>query len=67
MSPCSRGDHFVLVLGRTDSLKPVVVQIKGNITYNGHTFQEFVPERTSAYVNQYDEVRALLWGFQARL
>ena len=33
-----------------------VLQISGDITYNGHSFDEFVPQRTSAYVNQYDEV-----------
>lgn len=33
-----------------------VEQVSGEITYNGHTFNEFVPQRTSAYVNQYDEV-----------
>ena len=30
-------------------------QISGDITYNGQTFKDFVPERTSAYINQYDE------------
>ena len=29
-------------------------QVTGNITYCGHTFAEFYPERTSAYVSQYD-------------
>ncbi|KAK1645314.1 hypothetical protein QYE76_063119 [Lolium multiflorum] len=28
--------------------------VSGNITYCGHTFAEFYPERTSAYVSQYD-------------
>ena len=32
------------------------LQVTGEVTYNGHTFNEFVPERTAAYVNQYDEV-----------
>ncbi|MFS7980699.1 putative ABC transporter, AAA+ ATPase domain, ABC-2 type transporter [Helianthus anomalus] len=26
----------------------------GKVTYNGHEFHEFVPERTSAYISQYD-------------
>jgi ABC-type cobalamin/Fe3+-siderophores transport system ATPase subunit len=29
-------------------------QVSGNITYCGHMFSEFYPERTSAYVSQYD-------------
>jgi hypothetical protein len=29
-------------------------QVSGSITYCGHTFSEFYPERTSAYVSQYD-------------
>lgn len=36
------------------------VRVSGDITYNGHTFNEFVPERTSAYVNQLDEHMAEL-------
>ncbi|TVU38822.1 hypothetical protein EJB05_12214, partial [Eragrostis curvula] len=30
------------------------LKMSGNITYCGHTFSEFYPERTSAYVSQYD-------------
>jgi len=30
------------------------LKVTGNITYCGHTFAEFYPERTSAYVSQYD-------------
>ena len=31
-----------------------MVQVKGNITYNGRGFSEFVPVRTASYVTQYD-------------
>lgn len=31
-----------------------VMQIKGSITYNGHTFDEFIPERTASYIDQTD-------------
>ena len=31
-----------------------MVQIKGSITYNGHTFDEFIPERTASYIDQTD-------------
>jgi ABC-type sugar transport system ATPase subunit len=30
------------------------MQIKGKVTYNGHEMTEFVPERTAAYISQYD-------------
>lgn len=30
------------------------LQMSGNITYNGHSLNEFVPQRTSAYVSQLD-------------
>ncbi|DBB05992.1 hypothetical protein WJX82_004698 [Trebouxia sp. C0006] len=30
------------------------LQVKGSITYNGHTFDEFIPERTSSYIDQQD-------------
>uniref|UniRef100_A0A453R5W6 ABC transporter domain-containing protein n=1 Tax=Aegilops tauschii subsp. strangulata TaxID=200361 RepID=A0A453R5W6_AEGTS len=30
------------------------LKVSGSITYCGHTFSEFYPQRTSAYVSQYD-------------
>jgi hypothetical protein len=30
------------------------LQASGRVTYNGHGMQEFVPERTSAYISQHD-------------
>ncbi|KDP33642.1 hypothetical protein JCGZ_07213 [Jatropha curcas] len=30
------------------------LKISGNVTYNGHGMDEFVPQRTSAYISQYD-------------
>lgn len=29
-------------------------QYSGRVTYNGHEMNEFVPERTAAYISQYD-------------
>ena len=29
-------------------------QVTGEITYNGYKFSEFVPQKTSAYISQYD-------------
>ena len=29
-------------------------QVKGKVTYCGHDFKEFVPQRTSAYISQHD-------------
>ncbi|CAH1440211.1 unnamed protein product [Lactuca virosa] len=28
--------------------------VEGNVTYNGHTLKEFVPQRTSSYISQID-------------
>ncbi len=28
--------------------------MKGNVTYNGHTLNEFVPQKTSVYISQQD-------------
>ncbi|XP_025012241.2 pleiotropic drug resistance protein 1 isoform X2 [Ricinus communis] len=30
------------------------LQFSGRVTYNGHGMEEFVPQRTSAYISQYD-------------
>ncbi|KAK8595741.1 hypothetical protein V6N12_064251 [Hibiscus sabdariffa] len=38
-----REDHITIGIGR-----------KARVTYNGHGMKEFVPERTSAYISQYD-------------
>lgn len=27
-------------------------QVKGNVTYNGHTLDEFVPQKTTVYISQ---------------
>lgn len=29
-------------------------QVKGEVSYNGFGLKEFVPEKTSAYISQYD-------------
>ncbi|KAJ4755462.1 Drug resistance transporter-like ABC domain protein [Rhynchospora pubera] len=31
------------------------LKVSGTVTYNGHGFNEFVPQRTAAYISQYDE------------
>jgi ABC-type multidrug transport system ATPase subunit len=30
------------------------LQFSGRVTYNGHGMEVFVPQRTSAYISQYD-------------
>jgi hypothetical protein len=30
------------------------VNTSGSITYNGHTFEEFIPQRTASYISQTD-------------
>lgn len=32
----------------------VALQVTGSITYNGHNFSEFIPERTASYIDQTD-------------
>lgn len=32
----------------------VPLQMHGEITYNGHTFQDFIPQMTAAYITQTD-------------
>ena len=32
----------------------VKLKFTGRVTYNGHGMEEFVPQRTSAYVSQHD-------------
>jgi ABC-type multidrug transport system ATPase subunit len=29
-------------------------QVSGKVTYNGHGMDEFVPQRTAAYISQHD-------------
>ncbi|KAF2301530.1 hypothetical protein GH714_025553 [Hevea brasiliensis] len=31
-----------------------IVEFSGRVTYNGHEMNEFVPQRTAAYISQYD-------------
>lgn len=42
----------LLLLFRFNTL--IALKVSGRITYNGHNLNEFVPQRTSAYVSQYD-------------
>lgn len=30
------------------------MQFSGRVTYNGHEMNEFVPQRSAAYISQYD-------------
>ncbi|KAM3278952.1 hypothetical protein ACQJBY_046320 [Aegilops geniculata] len=49
--PSSGKSTFMRALtGKLDK----ALKVSGSITYCGHTFEEFYPERTSAYVSQYD-------------
>ena len=32
----------------------IKLQVSGRVTYNGHGMDEFTPQRTSAYISQYD-------------
>ncbi|KAG8045866.1 hypothetical protein GUJ93_ZPchr0008g13536 [Zizania palustris] len=52
LGPPSSG-KTTLLLALAGRLGPGL-KISGNITYNGHHLNEFVPQRTSAYVSQQD-------------
>ncbi|KAJ4822694.1 hypothetical protein Tsubulata_024898 [Turnera subulata] len=47
--------------GKTTLLKALAgklnqsLEVTGEITYNGYKFNEFVPQKTSAYISQYDQ------------
>ncbi|KAL6633629.1 hypothetical protein ACP70R_026300 [Stipagrostis hirtigluma subsp. patula] len=50
-SPGSGRTSLLLALaGRLDSS----LKVSGRVTYNGHDMNEFVPQRTSAYIGQHD-------------
>ncbi|XP_077211753.1 pleiotropic drug resistance protein 1-like isoform X1 [Tasmannia lanceolata] len=42
-----------LLLALAGKLDPKL-KVSGRVTYNGHGMDEFVPQRTSAYISQYD-------------
>ncbi|KAF9674339.1 hypothetical protein SADUNF_Sadunf10G0117000 [Salix dunnii] len=47
---CGKTNLLLALSGRLDqSLK-----VEGEISYNGHKLDEFVPQKTSAYISQYD-------------
>ncbi|ONM18320.1 Pleiotropic drug resistance 12 isoform 3 [Zea mays] len=49
--PGSRKTSLLLALaGKLDSN----LKVSGRVTYNGHDMDEFVPQRTSAYIGQHD-------------
>eukprot|EP01018_Ginkgo_biloba_P004087 Gb_05443 [translate_table: standard] len=52
LGPPSSGKTTLLLAlaGKLDS----ELKVRGRVTYNGHTMDEFVPQRTSAYISQHD-------------
>ncbi|TYI81111.1 hypothetical protein E1A91_D05G132800v1 [Gossypium mustelinum] len=52
LGPPSSG-KTTLLLALAGKLDPAL-QFSGSVTYNGHTMNEFVPQRTAAYISQYD-------------
>ncbi|CAL9110514.1 unnamed protein product, partial [Musa textilis] len=47
---CGKTTYLLALSGKLDkSLK-----VRGEVTYNGFGLEEFVPEKTSAYISQYD-------------
>ncbi|KAK1358246.1 pleiotropic drug resistance protein 1-like [Heracleum sosnowskyi] len=52
LGPPSSG-KTTLLLALAGKLDPAL-EFSGRVTYNGHTMNEFVPQRTAAYISQYD-------------
>ncbi|KAL8123013.1 hypothetical protein AgCh_011114 [Apium graveolens] len=52
LGPPSSG-KTTLLLALAGKLDPAL-EVSGRVTYNGHTMNEFVPQRTAAYISQYD-------------
>ncbi|KAL1810497.1 hypothetical protein DCAR_0730200 [Daucus carota subsp. sativus] len=52
LGPPSSG-KTTLMLALAGKLDPTL-KTSGSVTYNGHSMQEFVPQRTAAYISQYD-------------
>ncbi|KAJ4843033.1 hypothetical protein Tsubulata_005889 [Turnera subulata] len=52
LGPPSSG-KTTLLLALAGKLDPNL-KVSGDVTYNGHTMKEFVPQRTAAYISQYD-------------
>ncbi|KAF3674465.1 Pleiotropic drug resistance protein 1 [Capsicum annuum] len=52
LGPPSSGKTTLLLAlaGKLDS----ALKVTGKVTYNGHGMNEFVPQRTAAYISQYD-------------
>lgn len=45
---------FIFNIVSLDNIVWFLGQVSGKVTYNGHGVDEFVPQRTAAYVNQND-------------
>ncbi|KAK9820341.1 hypothetical protein WJX72_009201 [[Myrmecia] bisecta] len=54
LGPPSAGKS-TLLKALAGKLDPAGLQISGQITYNGHTLQEFLPQQTCVYVEQEDQ------------
>ncbi|KAK1358249.1 hypothetical protein POM88_051505 [Heracleum sosnowskyi] len=52
LGPPSSG-KTTLLLALAGKLDPAL-EFSGRVTYNGHRMDEFVPQRTAAYISQYD-------------
>ena len=43
---------MLLVAMKFGVITALLMQVEGDVTYNGHNFDEFVVQRTAAYVDQ---------------
>uniref|UniRef100_A0A803KN58 ABC transporter domain-containing protein n=1 Tax=Chenopodium quinoa TaxID=63459 RepID=A0A803KN58_CHEQI len=47
---CGKSSLLLALSGNLDSS----LELKGDIEYNGHKFEDFIPQKTSAYISQHD-------------
>ena len=46
------GNAWMVSSPQVPAALPCCVQVSGEITYNGKTFDQFIPERSAAYISQ---------------
>lgn len=55
---CLRESLMMLITSKTSFFKRrlffLLQQVSGDISYNGYKLDEFIPQKTSAYISQYD-------------
>ncbi|RDX80824.1 Pleiotropic drug resistance protein 3, partial [Mucuna pruriens] len=50
----SQNSKISIIKNASGLIKPGRYRVQGSISYNGHMLEEFIPQKSSAYVSQYD-------------